>query len=340
MTPRRILIIRPDRLGDVVLTTPLIRAVKRSFPGSFVAVMTNPVSGVLLQNDPHIDLLITDDVNGADAGRAGFWRKVREIRKLKFDTGLMPLPRERHAWMMLLAGIRTRIGVGMKPYQILTGTRTVSRNKYIPLRHEADYVMDLGRKIGVTQDDLTPSLTLTNDERRSARELLLNAGFDLQRPIIGINPSSNKSAPNWTPQRYADLCRALAPDHQLFINIGMPDAAMESYFAPFKEKHLVYTGTDLRELIALCSFLTVLMSSSTGTTHIAAALGIPTVTLFCPLTACSPKLWGPLGNTPEVLLPSEGFCQHRCPGDPKICTVDDITVERVVNSIRTVLLRR
>ena len=202
MTPRRILIIRPDRIGDVVLTTPLIRSVKRSFPHSYVGVMVNSVSGVLLQHNPNIDILITDDPQGKDSGRKGFWAQVLQLRRLHFDTGLMPLPRERHAWMMLFAGITRRIGVGGKIYQILTGTRTVSRNKYIPLRHEADYVMDLGRKIGITTVDITPELFLNDSEKEQADKFFIERGFNLNKPIIGINTSSNHSVPNWRPETY------------------------------------------------------------------------------------------------------------------------------------------
>jgi len=337
MKPRRILIIRPDRIGDVVLTTPLIRAVKQSLPGSYVGVMVNSVSGVLLQHNPHIDLLITDDPNGKDAGQSGFWNQVRTLRRLKFDTGLMPLPRERHAWMMLLAGIGKRIGVGGKIYQILTGTRTVSKNKYIPLRHEADYVMDLGRKIGVTNDDISPELFLSKDEQERAARFFTDRGFRLDRPIIGINPSSNNSVPNWRPEQYVRLCEKLAERYQLFINIGVFANAMGQHFDRFKEKHIVYAGSDLRELIAVCSRLSVLVSSSTGTQHIAAALKVPTVTMFCPLPACSYKLWGSLGNRSEIIQPSEGFCQHQCPGDPKICTFEDISVDAVLSKTELVL---
>jgi heptosyltransferase-2 len=53
--------------------------------------------------------------------------------------------------------------------------------------------------------------------------------------------------------------------------------------------------------------------------HICAALKIPTISLFCPLTACSPKLWGPLGNSAEIILPKENYCSNVCPGDPHIC---------------------
>lgn len=333
MKPRRILIIRPDRIGDVVLTTPLIRAVKESFPNSFVGVMVNSVSGVLLENNPYIDILITDDPRGKDSGRSGFWKQVKKIRELNFDTGLMPLPRERHAWMMFLAGIKRRIGVGGKLYQIITGTRTVSRNKYIPLRHEADYVMDLGRRIGIHNDNITPELFITEIERELAKQIFLNAGFDLSKPIIGINSSSNSSVPNWTPTRYVELINALPSEYQLFINIGMRNKELERYFHPFKGKHLIYSGNNLRELIALCSCCSVLVSSSTGTQHIAAALKVPTVTMFCPLTACSPKLWGSLGNRSEAILPPEGYCQNRCPGNPKVCSLDEIAVDTVISRI-------
>lgn len=337
MKLRRILIIRPDRIGDVVLTTPLIRAVKTSFPNSFIGVMVNSVSGVLLQHNPHIDILITDDPLGKDAGRNGFWNQVKNIRKMEFDTGLMPLPRERHAWMMFLAGIKKRIGVGGKLYQIITGTRSVSRNKYIPLRHEADYVMDLGRAIGISNDDISPELYLTDQEREHAKQILVTAGFDLSKPIIGINPSSNKSVPNWTPERYVDLIKILSNDFQIFINIGIHNKEMENHFSHFKNKQLVYSGDDLRELIALCSFCSVLVSSSTGTQHIAAALKVPTVTMFCPLTACSPKLWGSLGNTSSAILPPEGYCQGRCPGNPKVCTLDEVSIEIVSNQIKNII---
>ncbi len=337
MKPRRILIIRPDRIGDVVLTTPLIRAVKESFPDSFIGVMVNSVSGVLLQHNPHIDILITDDPQGKDSGRSGFWNQIITIRKFDFDTGLMPLPRERHAWMMFLSGIKRRIGVGGKLYQIITAMNTVSRNKYIPIRHEADYIMDLGRKIGVINDDIRPELFITSVEREQAKQILIKAGFDISKPIIGINPSSNRSVPNWTPNRYVDLINTLPSDYQLFINIGIRNEELERHFSQFKDKNLIYSGNDLRELIALCSFCSVLVSSSTGTQHIAAALKIPTVTMFCPLTACSPKLWGSLGNRSETILPPKGYCQDRCPGDPKICFLDEITVESVVAQIKNVI---
>lgn len=337
MNQRRILIIRPDRIGDVILTTPLIKAVKRSFPGSFVGVMVGSYTAPLLLGNPYIDVIITDDPEDKDAGKSGFWNQVITLRKYKFDTGLMPLPRERHAWMMLLAGIKTRIGVGGKIYQILTGTKSVSRNKYIPLRHEADYVMDLGRRIGVTTDELIPEVFLTDEERKEAKSFFEERGINFSKPLVGLNPGSKGSSPNWPPEKYVQLAEQLVDDVQLFINVGPKNSGLEKYFAHLNTKAIVHIPNDIRELMRLVSQVSVLVAPSTGTLHIAAALKIPTVALFCPLTACSPQLWGPLGNTAEIILPPEGYCQHRCPGNPKICPFEDITVSMVVERINKIL---
>lgn len=340
MTPRRVLIIRPDRVGDVVLTTPLIRAVKRSFPESFVGVMVSSITAPLLENNPHVDTVITDDPQSRDAGPVGFWRQVGYLRGLKFDVGLMPLPRERHAWMMLLAGIRTRIGVGGKIFQILTGTRTVSRNKYIPLRHEADYVMDLGRKIGATDNDLTPELFPLEEEKEIVRQRLVSKGINRSSVIVGVNPSSGGSVPNWTAARYLELIQALSRRYQVVINISSIDAEIERAVQPILHTGITTEKGNLRELIALCTMMSVLVSSSTGTMHIAAALKIPTVSLFCPLTACSPLLWGPLGNRAEVILPRPEYCQQRCPKDPKSCPLEDIEVSTALERVEKILGER
>ncbi len=340
MAPRRILIIRPDRIGDVVLTTPLIRAVKKSFTGSFVGVMVGSNAAPLLEGNPNVDLLITDDPQGKDSANAGFWRMVKFLRAQKFDTGLMPLPRERHAWMMLLAGIRTRVGVGGKLFQIITGTQSVSRNKYIPLRHEADYVMDLGRKIGVTDDNLKPELFPSVEEKQNALRRLVSKGINLSKAIIGINPSSGGSVPNWTPGRYIELIQSLSERYQIVVNVSKKDVEIEKALAPILRPGIATESGNIRELMALCSTMHVLVSSSTGTMHIAASLGVPTVSLFCPLTACSPQLWGPLGNRAEVILPGPDYCQLRCPKDPKVCPLDDIEVSDVVRRVEAILRER
>lgn len=303
--------------------------------------MVHPSNVPLLEHNPHINEIVTDDREHADAGRKEFWNQVRRLRKLKFDIGLMPFPRERHAWMMFLAGIPTRIGVGEKVYQMLTFTRSVSRHKYIPLRHEADYMLDLGLKIGAISRESKPELFLTMQEKEAARHNLASLGISFSKPVIGINPISRSSSPNWKPDRYSQLIeRLLLMQYSVVINLGPHELKQRALFESFEQNGAVILTQQLREHMASISQLDMLISSSTGSMHVAAALGVPTVSLFCPLTACSPLLWGPLGNRSEVILPRKNYCQTRCPGDPKICPLEDIEIADVVDRVEMILQER
>jgi heptosyltransferase-2 len=74
--------------------------------------------------------------------------------------------------------------------------------------------------------------------------------------------------------------------------------------------------------------------------HIAAALKIKSVSLFCPLTACSPKLWGPVGNKSIELIPDANYCAGNCPKDPKKCKYenDGIKIDTILQSINKLLM--
>jgi ADP-heptose:LPS heptosyltransferase len=329
--PRRILIVRTDRIGDVVLATPLIRALRRSFPDAYLAALVRPYTRDVLLHNPHLNDLLVDDPDREHAGRAGFWKQVRMLRSQRFDTALLLLPTERLAWMLFLAGIRRRIGVGTRFYQVLTFMRTVSRHKYVPLRHEADYCLDLGRAIGATDDGLRPKVVVTEEERKRALAVLeqrgISAGSEGKIRLIGIHPGHGHSAPNWRPERYAELVAGLLaePDIRIVITGGAGDRPLMEPFGLLDPARVVdLVGMlNVRELVGVISHVDVLVSASTGPMHIAAGLGVPTVSLFCPLTACSPSLWGPLGNRSDVVLPPEGYCRTRCPGDPHICDLED-----------------
>lgn len=309
---KRILISRPDRVGDVVLSTPIPRELKKTFPNSFVAVLVRSYTKDIFLNNPFVDEVIIAD-EFLSGSKKDFFKWVREIRKFKFTHALMLLPNERINYLLFFAGIRKRVGVGHKLFQLITGVKSVSRNKYIPLRHEADYCMDLARKMGVENPDITPKIYLSDEEKvklAEKRKLLLGE----KKYLIGIHSTSGNSAPNWTPDYYADLIKLLVNNNELQIvctDQNVPEIILNTSGVKIPEEVL-----SIREF----GIFDLLVSASTGPMHVCAALGIKTISIFCPLTACSPKLWGPLGNESIVVMPEENYCQTKCPGDPKICT--------------------
>ncbi|KUG25827.1 adp-heptose--lipooligosaccharide heptosyltransferase ii [hydrocarbon metagenome] len=309
---KRILIARPDRVGDVVLSTPIPRELKKTFPNSFVAVLVRSYTKDIFLNNPFVDeIIIADEILSGSKKNILKW--VGQIRKFKFTHALMLLPNERINYLLFLAGIRTRIGVGHKFFQFITGVKSVSRNKYIPLRHEADYCMDLARKIGVENADITPRIFLSEEEKEKLAEKRKSL-LGEKKYLIGIHSTSGNSAPNWTPDYYADLIKLVIPNNELQVvctDQNVPEVISE------------ISGVRIpKEVLSKREFwiFDLLVSASTGPMHVCAALGIKTVSIFCPLTACSPELWGPLGNESIVVMPEENYCQTKCPGDPKVCT--------------------
>ena len=147
MKQLRFLISRIDRIGDVVLSTPLPREIKKKYPNSFVAVLVKHYTKDIYLNNPNVDEIITYD--NPDKTEKSFWELVREIKQYKFSHAFMLLPNEKLNYAFFISGIKYRVGVGHKLYQFLTFTKYVDRKKYIPLRHEADYCLDMIRKIGI-----------------------------------------------------------------------------------------------------------------------------------------------------------------------------------------------
>jgi ADP-heptose:LPS heptosyltransferase len=94
----------------------------------------------------------------------------------------------------------------------------------------------------------------------------------------------------------------------------------------------------VRQLMAVIASSSLVVSASTGPMHLAAGLRVPTVSMFCRMSACSVELWGPQGNRSDTILPSTEYCATRCPGDPHICRFEGgIAAQEVFERIRAVL---
>ena len=330
----RILVARIDRIGDVILSTPISCEIKRARPDSYVAVLVKTYTKDVYLNNPYVDEIIICDE--AEDGKAPtFWNLVKTVRKYKFSHAFMLLPNERLNWLLFLSAIPNQIGVGHKLYQFLSFSKYVKRYNYSPLRHEADYCLDMVRKIGIEPQSNVPEIFLTEQEieARDKYKTQIAPGGEL---LIGINITSGKSSPNLTIDEYKKLITQLKENKN--YKVVVTDNNPPKEILDINGVLYPNVGISLREAIVNFSALDILISASTGPMHISAALKVPTISLFCPLTACSPKLWGPLGNKSEIILPEENYCSNVCPGDPHICDfsgeggIDSEKVYKIVNS--------
>ncbi len=328
----RILVARPDRIGDVVLSLPVLDALRQHWPQAYLAMLVRRYTRSVPDRNPCVDAVIEDDPETGGGGMAGFLAQVRRLRAHRFDTALMLLPTMRHAWMFFLAGIPRRFGVGRTIYQTVTFTRSVSRGGYVPLRHESDYCLDLARVLGAPEPGGRAMIEVEEQEKLAARALL---GRTEGVPVIGIHPGNGRNAPNWTAERYGALAKRLQDRHgaKIVVTGSAEEVPLgRSILASLDGPALSLAGRlSLDELIAVIGELDLLVSSSTGPMHLAGALGVPTVSVFCPLPARSPERWRPLGGRDLNLLPPDGQCPT-CERGP-LCDLSGITVDMVRDAV-------
>ena len=317
------------------MMTPLIREIRKTFSDSYIAALTNPNSGEILLNNPHLDAVITDDLS-----KNSFWKTVKELRSYKFTDGLLLIPTERAAWQMFFSGINNRIGVGRKLYEVITFMKSVSRNNYKPLRHEADYCMDLGRAIGVKSDNIKPEIFLKDEEKLNGKIILLSLGSNETGKKIIIHTGSGKSSRNWSEDKYFELIRKLLyelNDIEIILTAKEMSGEFRKKVFDLKYGKIIFADdkiSRLRDLICIISYADLLIASSTGPLHIASALDIKTIGLFCHRNMNCAKHWGALVSKAVNLEVSSEYCDSNCSPDKENCNFENgISISDVINNV-------
>ena len=334
---RRYLIVRTDRVGDVVMTTAIPREIKKAYPDAFVATLTQPNTAVIFDNNPYVDARITDDLS-----KDTFWNVVKQLRKYKFDYGLLILPTERAAYQMFLGGIKKRIGVGRIFYEVITFMGSVSRNNYRPLRHEADYCMDLARKTGVNTNNFQPEIFVSDTEKAETRDYLNSKGIINSNYKIIIHTGSKNSAPNWSEEKYFRLIQKLIkkyPDKEFALLLTAYEMTNEfkNKVKSLKDRRIYDVSDDidnLRKLIKIISATDLMICSSTGPIHLADALDRKCIGIHCKRDMNCVKIWGVINKKSINLEVSKEYCDTHCSSDKEICGIENgLSTDVVLNHI-------
>ena len=145
---KRILVLRPDRLGDVILTLPVVRNLKESFPEASITYLCTGYTAQILESYSLISDLIVYDKENEHKGLKKILNLAKELKKCDFDLVIHLLPRYPLALATYLAQIKYTVGTGFRWYSFLFTHRQYDHRKY-NLHHEAEYNLRLLNKIGV-----------------------------------------------------------------------------------------------------------------------------------------------------------------------------------------------
>lgn len=287
-----ILVIRPDRLGDVILSTPVYESIKRSFPRIRLTVLANQ-AGILADN-PFIDRIISFDKKRP-------WRLLRELLAGEFDLAIV-LNRVFSATAAILAlfsrawlrvGYETREGTGV--YNITLAGREETQ-------HEIQNNLDLLRHIGVPTIHETPSIHFNPAETRKIDALLKEKNRFPERPLILIKPGTRVPAWGWPVDKFQAVCDRLLAGQRAEVFIiqgpGEEDMINSLFHTP-----VILPALSAKELACVIRRSRLLLCNHTGVMHMATAVQTPVVAIF---KHGEIARWGPYNTRRRILEERDG----------------------------------
>ncbi len=303
--PKNLLLVRTDRIGDVVLSLPLARLVKKRYPGCRITFLLRNYTSALAENHPYIDdiLILHESKDGPMIGA-----NIKAIASRKFDSAVIVYPTFVTALIIYLSNIKNRIGTGYRWYSFLFNRKVYAHRKYAD-KHELEFNVDLLKMFGI-EDKVTPEevkYDLLPDPQSLQRvdNFLTESGINADKPLIIMHPGSGGSAVDWPAARFRELAELMSGS--LNANIVVTGSKSEEELCG----KLIVSGNmknlagifDLKEMIALISKADVFIANSTGPIHIAAALGKQTIGFYPKILACSQERWGPYSAKRLIFTP-------------------------------------
>ena len=331
----RILLVRNDKIGDLVLATPAIRALRETYPKSYIAMLVSSYARDVVVGNPDLDEVIVE----YEGKLSNFSQLLQEVRSRRFDVAIILFPFFRTALLAFLCGIPLRISTGFKFYQFLFN-RLIYLRRSKGLKHEIDYNLDLVRLIGADTLNKKPCITVNREDEEYVDRFLKEIGVKNNDILIGLNPGSGFSARKWREEYFAELAVMFKQrlDAKVLILWGPGEKELaEKVLKLANGTAKLAFETKIKQLAALMKRCNLIVTNNTGPMHIAAAVGAPMVELFDPKWACSPVRWGHHGNG-NIILKPDIDCRKKCTLEDceHFDCMDMITVEMVFEASKKI----
>jgi lipopolysaccharide heptosyltransferase II len=319
----RILCVRLDNLGDVLMTTPALRALKESGPDRRITLLASPAGAAVARLVPEIDEIIIYEAPWMKAtapreSSSAELAMIETLRRGRFDAAAIftvyrqnPLPA---ALLCHLADIPLRLAhCRENPYGLLTDWVAEPEPERLT-RHEVRRQLDLVASVGATTKNDRLSLRVPDGARERVARLVQR--LDLGRRWVAIHPGATAPSRRYPPEHFAAAAGSLAREHGVRVVFtgseaerGLIEEIRRAMGAPSES---LAGALDLGELAALIEWAPALIVNNTGPAHIAAALGTPVVVLYA-LTNLQHTPWRVAGAVLSHDVPCKPCYKSVCP---------------------------
>jgi ADP-heptose:LPS heptosyltransferase len=305
----KILVIRADHIGDVIMATAVFEPLKKAFPLAQIDLMAPSWAADVLRGEPLINNVISFDAPWFNRKGSGFWGGIRGffnmvslIKQDKYDIVIDLRGDARHILAAFVAGVRRRISYGITGLGFLLSDKV----PYGENTHEIDRNMALLGPLGIKCEEARPRLIFPKESELEAENIRKREGID--SPYAVLHVTAGRKEKNWTPEGFAGVIDHIAAEKKLLpVIIGTNEDCVyvKEVTEKTSQKVIDLSGkVGLGVLGPLCGGASLFVGLDSGPSHIAAATGVPCIILFSGVN--DPAQWAPRGENVRVVCPGEG----------------------------------
>ncbi|MDI3340199.1 MAG: lipopolysaccharide heptosyltransferase II [Sphaerobacter sp.] len=320
---QRLLVVKPCCLGDVLMATPAVRALATHYPNARIDVVTTTWSAPALRGNPRVARVIPYPDRPASPRMLSL---ARSLRRARYDlaVGLDPSPLVNG--LLWLTGAPVRAGIDSQG----RGIGLTHPAPLVPSHHETETYLDVLAALGVPAAGTAPEYYLSEDARRTGAAIVPDGSPPtvVIHPGGAVNPGTAMPAKRWPPERFAALADRLAAKagvRVLLVGAASDRAAVAAVVRAARAPVVNLCGRlALEQLAGVIARAALYVGNDSGVSHLAAAVGTPTVTIFGPT---NPGRYRPLGARARVCAPPESW--HGALVDLRRGSAPATSVERV-----------
>ena len=343
----RILLLQLGDIGDVVLATPAIRALKENYPDCEIFVLIRSFAEGLIEDSPWVDGVISVNKDKKEFGREIAYQRelIAGLRRRRFDLALDFRIGTRGAILSFLSGARVRLG----RYR---ADGTLWRNRLFThllspeidlYQYAAEYTLSMLAPFDLRVRDVTPEITVTAERAGVGADILRDEGVPPGRAVVALHPFSRWRYKEWSIKKYKELINRMG---EVFcgslVITGAPDQReMVGEIVKGNNENVFNLAgkTTIGELTAVLKRCDLFIGIDSAALHIAAAVGTPTISIFGP---SSPINWAPRGKQ-HCVVTKDFLCipcrQKGCNNSEVSRCLDELTVEEVIPVVSEKLSR-
>lgn len=334
MVSSRILLVRLRQIGDVVFTTPALRALRQRFPRAHLTYIVEPAAAAVVERNPHLDDVIVAPKRRGLLQLVSDLDLARRLRSARYDLAIDFHGGPRSSLITWLSGAPVRVGYEAAGRSWMY-TRRVARPRELRPRHSVENQWDLLTALGIPPPERSTfpvEMAIDPDVRRSVDDRIARAGVGGGDRVIVVHVSAGNPFRRWPVESFVALVRALAaddPNRRIIVTSGPSDheaaglviAGARAALGRDAERRVVACGDfTLAELRALVDRASLYIGGDSGPLHVAATTKVPIVGLYGPTLPERSAPW----RAPELIAEAVAMEQLPCrPCDQRVCVPGD-----------------